>query len=125
MIGWAEETGGTGAAMAYHMLFSFNLAEGVSASDIARELRRFDAEMVGLGLMEATSPLGKRHRHPVLDTATGNPHEFFAKMRFRDLAQANAAVTLFQSDGIGAVAPHVRLIRMTRDAIFLCFEDHA
>ena len=111
--------------MAYHMHFGFNLAEGVERDDVAVELALFNARMVELGLMEGTSPLGVRHRHPVLDTAADSPHDYFVTMRFRDLSQADAAVALFQSGGLGAVVPHARLIRMTRDAVFICYQDHA
>lgn len=110
--------------MPYHMLFSFNLADGTTTDEVQTALTVFNDQLVDLDLLHSTTPLARRHRHAVLDTAPDNPHEFFVTMRFRDLAQANDAVSHIYDRDRQTTPPHLDLIRLTSDPVFICFQDH-
>ena len=52
----------------FYMLTAFNLREETTLEDFESALRTMSAQLSEEGLLESTGPIGRRHRHPVMDT---------------------------------------------------------
>ena len=106
-----------------HMLTTFNLAQGVELEDFRALLEAFTRLMCGKDMLHETGPVGRRLRHPIMDTDTANHHEFFFEMTFRDRQQFDAAVKYMQKP-LGADAEtHELVYAKVTDPVFSCWED--
>ena len=105
------------------MLTCFNLSDGVSLEEFDTSLRRFSNDLIDQDLLASTGPVGRRHRHPVMDTDTERNHEYFFVMCFDDLAQCDEAVKQFQSGRPDMEPDHIALQTMVHDPVFICWED--
>lgn len=54
----------------FHMLTCLNLKSGVAIDEFRESVAQFATSMQDLGLAEATGPIGRRQRHPIMDTTT-------------------------------------------------------
>lgn len=108
--------------MTYCMFFGFNLAPGTPLSTLDAALSDFAERLIAKGLLTSITPIGVRHRHPVLDTASMVEPDYFATMHFAGRAQADTAVTHFYGPPGATEDLHRSVIALTRDAIFLCYE---
>ena len=109
--------------MAYHMFFGFNLAPGTTIDAAGEALRAFADRMIAAGKLVSVTPIGQRHRHPILDTAKGIDLDYFVTMTFRDLAQANASVKHIYGRSEPTDSLHNSVIGLLTDAVFLCVES--
>ena len=107
----------------FRMLTCFNLADGVTISHFDASLRQFSDALKRQGLLSSTGPIGRRHRHPVMDTDSERDHEYFFLMNFAGLAQCDEAVTQFQGGNTDMEPDHRELQTMIRDPVFICWED--
>jgi hypothetical protein len=104
----------------FHMLSCFNLEPGTRLQGFVEDVRRLDAQLRGIGMIESMGPVGRRQRHEVLDTDTDRNQEFFFITSFRDRAQGDRAVAyMFEADD----PLHRAVYSQVRDAVFLCWED--
>ena len=76
----------------FHMLTCFNLKDEISIAEFGDSLARFSSHLVSLDLLHETGPIGRRQRHPIMDTDSERDHEYFFIMSFRDRAQCDEAV---------------------------------
>ena len=105
------------------MLTCFNLKPAVSIDDFRQVLVDFTIHLEELGLVDRTGPIGRRQRHPVMDTDKERDHEYFFIMSFRDHAQCDRAVDYIRPrKGPGEVI-HKALYSKIKDEIFICWED--
>ena len=107
----------------FRMLTCFDLSGDVSLEEFNGALKRFSNDLVDQHLLTSTGPIGRRCRHPIMDTDAERDHEYFFEMCFRDRAQCDEAVKQFQ-DGRPDMEPdHVALQSMVKDPVFICWED--
>ncbi len=109
--------------MAYHMFFGFNLAPGTTVDTAEEALRVFSDRMIAANRLVSTTPIARRHRHPVLDTAQFINLDYFVTMTFRDRMQANASVKQIYGRSEPTDSLHNTVIGLLTDAVFLCVES--
>ena len=107
----------------FHMLSCFNLKPHVGIEGFSDSVSRLAGDLVEKDLLSAVGPIGRRQRHPVMDTDSERDHEFFFIMSFRDKAQCDKAVAeMYKSeqplDGI-----HKAVYGSILDPVFICWED--
>ena len=107
----------------FHMLSCFNLAEGSSLEQYEGYVARFTAELKASGLVHSIGPIGRRQRHPVMDTDDERDHEFFFIISFEDREQCDRAVAeVFRHEGSLDDA-HASILGPVADPVFICWED--
>lgn len=107
----------------FHMLTCFNLEPGISIEEFKKSLDALTDRMVDLGLLHATGPVGRRQRHPVMDTDAERDHEFFFMMSFTDREQCDRAVEHMLPRSGSDDALHRATYENVKDPIFICWED--
>ena len=107
----------------FHMLTCFNLGPDDTIAGFERSLRDFTAHLQSCQLIHATGPVGRRQRHPIMDTDGERDHEFFFIMSFLDRAQCDKAVEYILPREQPAEASHKAMYKKVRDPIFICWED--
>ncbi len=96
--------------MAYHMFFGFDLKDGISLDEARASMEALSDTLRTADLILDASPIAKRNRHPVLDTASNIEATYFAQMRFRDRKQADAAVKEIYAHQGAVETAHVAFI---------------
>ena len=107
----------------FHMLSSFNLPEDVSAADFQTAIDRFHELLKAQDLVMETGPLGKRVRHPVMDTDEDRDLAYYFLMSFRDRAQCDEAVRVLYRDEPPLGEVHRAVWTRVQDAVFTCWQD--
>ena len=107
----------------FHMLTCFNLDPDVSIDEFQESLADFDSHLLKLELIHSTGPVGRRQRHPIMDTDSERNHEFFFIMSFRDRAQCDRAVDHILPHEEPADSIHHTMYAKVRDPVFTCWED--
>ena len=107
----------------FHMLTCFNIGSPTTVDEFGTRLAEFSSHMRGLGILESTGPVGRRQRHPVMDTDNERDHEYFFIMSFADREQCDKAVEQIQSQEEPGDAIHKRVYSSIRDPVFICWED--
>ena len=64
----------------FHMLSCFNLANGVSIDEFQKSNSVFLEHMRELNLVRSTGAVGRRNRHPVMDTDKERDQEYFLSL---------------------------------------------
>lgn len=107
----------------FHMLCSFDLGEDVGTGEFRATLGQLASRLRRAALLHSVSPLGRRQRHPIMDTDEERDHEYYFFMSFEDRGQCDrAAAQMYRDEGETGVA-HRALQAMIRRPIFTCFED--
>jgi len=107
----------------FHMLTCFNLEPPSTVEEFDSKLAEFSSHMQGLGLLESTGPVGRRQRHPIMDTDDERDHEFYFIMSFRDREQCDRAVENIQAAEQPGDVIHKSVYANIRDPVFICWED--
>jgi hypothetical protein len=107
----------------FHMLTCFDLQPGLEIDEFRRALDGFSAHMQERELVHSTGPIGRRQRHPVMDTDSERNHEYFFVMSFRDRAQCDRAVEYIYAHEEPAESIHTGVYTKVMDPIFICWED--
>ncbi len=107
----------------YRMLTCFNLKPGTSLDQFQSALDALSAWLIDHQLIINTGPIGRRHRHPVMDTDDQRNHEYFFLMNFADLAQCDRAVELFRPREAPVEPLHGAVIDKISEPVFICWED--
>ena len=107
----------------FHMLSCFNLKPGVTTEVFQLSLAAFDEHMKSIGLVQANGCIGRRHRHPVMDTDNERDHEYFFVMTFRDQAQCDRSVEHVYAGEEPGFSIHHEVWQKVDDPIFICWED--
>lgn len=107
----------------FHMLSCFNLKPDVLIEDFQRGLDEFTLHLEKLDLIESTGPIGRRQRHPVMDTDDERDHEYFFVMSFRDQEQCDRSVEYIYRRERPAEMAHKHVFSLVSDPVFICWED--
>ena len=107
----------------YRMLTCFNLAADTSLEEFQSALDTLTDHLVGRNLVVSTGPVGRRHRHPVMDTDEDREHEYFFLMNFTDLGQCDRAVDYFRPRSAPAEPLHRAAYAKIEDPVFICWQD--
>lgn len=104
----------------FHMLSCFDLDPDTRLDEFQAQVRKLDAHLRDLGLIDSIGHVGRRQRHEVLDTDTERNHEFFFITSFRDRVQGDRAVAyMYDADD----PLHRAVYSQVRNAVFVCWED--
>ena len=107
----------------FHMLSCFDLANEVSIFEFQKSNNIFLEQMRELRLIESSSPIGRRNKHPVMDTDTERDHEYFYTISFKDKNQCDQAVEYIQAQTALSVSIHGGLSSKIQNQVFICWED--
>ena len=107
----------------YHMLTAFKLAEGADIGACRQALEKFDAHLREHNLVTRTGPVGRRHRHEIMDTDDGRDQDYYFIMSFDDLAHCDASVAYIQRAERPCRDIHEALWALIHDPVFTCWED--
>lgn len=107
----------------YHMLSCFNLRPGVGTMELSTSVKAFDAHLQEAGLVQCTGPIGKRDKHPVMDTDEQRDLDYYFIMTFSDREQCDRAVEYIYSQDLSAETIHGSVFSKVDDAVFICWED--
>ncbi|MDX1498328.1 MAG: hypothetical protein R3176_00425 [Woeseiaceae bacterium] len=105
------------------MLTCFDLEPGADVRDFRAALARLSEHLVSQDLLAETGPVGRRQRHPVMDTDEERDHEYFFVMAFDDRAQCDRAVDyMYRSPG-AVDSLHRSVYDRIANPVFICWED--
>ncbi len=107
----------------FHMLTCFNLKPAVSIDEFRQSLADLTTYLEELELVYRTGPIGRRQRHPIMDTDRERDHEYFFIMSFRDRAQCDRAVEHILPRREPGESVHKAVYSKVKDEIFVCWED--
>ena len=107
----------------FHMLTCFNLEPPATVDEFSNKLAEFSSHMQGLGLLESTGAVGRRQRHPVMDTDDERDHEYFFIMSFSDREQCDRAVEKIRAAEQPGDSIHQAVYANICDPVFICWED--
>ena len=107
----------------FHMLSCFNLKPGITIEDFSRSLAELDRYLKESGLVQSTGQIGRRDKHPVMDTDSERDHEYFMIMAFRDRAQCDRSVEHVYSNDEQGESVHRNVWQKVDDPVFICWED--
>lgn len=109
----------------FRMLTCFNLLPGVDVGQFSQSLDDLSEHMRSASLLESMGPIGRRQRHPVMDTDKERDHEYFFIMDFADRDQCDRAVEYMYRQGTEGDVIHRRVYAQIDDPVFICWEDIA
>ena len=115
----------------FHMLSCFNLANGISIDEFQKSNTVFLEHMRELQLVQSNGPIGRRKRHPIMDTDKERDQEYFYIMTFLDEQQCDLAVKYIQSHELSGhsvhnsdhISIHRDVSSKIGDSVFICWED--
>ena len=107
----------------FHMLSSFNLEPNTSAHEFREAVDEFTKYLQKLDLIHSTGPIGRRQKHPVMDTDDQRDHGFYFIMSFRDRAQCDRAVEQIYRHEEPGESIHNAVFSLIQDPVFTCWED--
>ncbi len=107
----------------FHMLTCFNLEPAISIDEFRQSLADFAAHLKEIDLVHSTSPIGRRHRHTIMDTDAERDHQYYVIVSFRDRAQCDRAVEYVLPHEEPVESMHRAVYSNVKDAIFICWED--
>ena len=109
----------------FHMLTCFDLRSEYTIDEFQQALAEFTAQLKSHDLVCACGPIGRRRRHPVMDTDTERNHEYFFIMSFMNHAQCDRAIEHVRPDHGPGDSLHSTTYSKIENAIFICWEDIA
>jgi len=107
----------------FHMLSCFNLKPGVAVEEFRAAVAELSNFLQGENLLQGTGPIGRRQRHPVMDTDDERDHEYFFIMSFADREQCDRAVEHVYRHEEPGESIHNAVYSRINDAVFICWED--
>ena len=107
----------------FHMLSCFDLKEGITIEAFQESNRRFTMHMQESGLVESVGPVGRRQRHPIMDTDEERNQEYFFIMTFVDQDQCDQAVNYIQSHTEPGDTIHDSISSKIENYVFICWQD--
>lgn len=110
----------------FHMLSCINLKPDITIGEFDDAVAAMTAYLKSEDLLHDTGPIGRRARHPVMDTDDERDHEFFFVMSFADRAQCDRAVAhVYRHEAPGEAIHQAVFNAVMDDAVFICWEDLA
>ena len=107
----------------FHMLSCFDLKPGDTIEDFKPSLEEFDRYFRTIDLIHSTGPIGRRQRHPVMDTDDERDHEYFFVTTFRDRKQCDRSVEHIYAAEEPGKSIHAGIWHKVTHPVFTCWED--
>ena len=107
----------------YQFISCFNLKAGITAEDFNQSLLEFKNHLLEENLVDSVSALGKRDRHPVMDTDDERDHQYFFTMAFTDRAQCDRAVKYIYAHTEPGHTVHETMYGKIQDPVFFCWDE--
>lgn len=107
----------------FHMLSCFDLKSGVSIEEFEGALLQFRLHLQELDLIASFGPLGKRQKHPVMDTDSERDQKYFFITSFRDREQCDQSVEHITTQSEPGKTLHNAMNSKITHAVFVCWED--
>ena len=107
----------------FHMLSCFDLKPNVTIAEFQQSIARFTSHMQELGTVESISSIGRRQRHPIMDTDSDRDHEYFFILSFRDREQCDQAIDQIMPHEDPVETMHEAISSKIADPVFICWED--
>ena len=107
----------------FHMLSCFNLNPGVEIDEYSRSLLSFSKLMIKNDMLHSIGKIGKRVRHPIMDTDEERNQQYYFTMTFKDRNQCDRGVDYIHAHLQPGDDEHRAMYEMVTDPIFICFED--
>ena len=107
----------------YQFISCINLKSGVSADEFRQSLEAFKQYLLGENLVVCVSALGRRDKHPVMDTDEERDHEYFFTMSFENRAQCDRAVKHIYAHAEPGNTIHETLYAKIVDPVFFCWDE--
>ena len=107
----------------FHMLSYFDLKSGVSLEEFKEALLQFGLHLKELDVVESIGLLGKRQKHPVMDTDSERDQEYFFITSFRDREQCDRSVEHIMARSEPGNTLHNAMNSKITHAVFVCWED--
>lgn len=101
----------------------FDLRPGIAPGDFAAAWAALVADLIAHGMIVSASGLAERRPDTRLDTDGDRTMRYFTVMSFRDRAQSEAAWAHIAPRRGPTAREHDRVIAMTANALFTCWED--
>lgn len=106
----------------FHMLSCFDLKTGVTLAEFQAANTRFAVFMREQGLIESIGPVGRRCKHPVMDTDERGQDYFFITS-FVDRAQCDASADFIMVGSEPGLGIHAEVMEKVVNSVFVCWED--
>jgi hypothetical protein len=107
----------------FHMLSCFNLKPGITVGAFEQSLTEWDEYLRSIDLAHCAGPIGRRDRHPIMDTDNERDHEYFMIMTFRDRTQCDQSVEHVKCGEEPGNTLHHAVWQKVIDPVFICWED--
>ena len=107
----------------FHILNCFDLKFDVTIDDFQLAIDEFTSHMQNVGLVESMGAIGRRQRHPIMDTDSERDQEYFFILSFRDWDQCDRAVDFITPHNEPEESIHNYVNSKITNAIFICWED--
>ncbi len=107
----------------FHMLTCFNLKPNATLEDFQRALDDFARHLEAENLISSIGPVGRRHKHAIMDTDDERNHQYFFVTTFRDLAHCDLAVDYIMPHTEPGDSSHKNVYARIDDPVFICWED--
>ena len=108
----------------YQFISCIKLKPNVTVESFRQSLEQFTEHLLAEGLVVSVSPLGRRDRHPVMDTDEERDHEYFFTMAFADRAQCDRAVAYIYAHSEPGHTIHETMYGKILDPIFFCWDEN-
>ena len=106
----------------FHMLSCFNLKTELTIQEFQCSLTLYKNHLIENNLLQNVGNIGKRNRHPVMDTDESNLEYFFI-MTFKDLSQVEESVEYVYSNSETVASLHQDVFQKLDKYNFICWED--
>ena len=107
----------------FHMLSCFDLKDGVTVEEFQAANTRFAEFMREQGLIESIGPVGRRHKHPIMDTDSERDQAYFFITSFVDRAQCDASADFIMAGSEPGLGIHAAVMEKVVNSVFVCWED--
>ena len=109
----------------FHLLSCFDLKPESTIDAFNSVMQEFVELMQSQQLAHRVGSVGRRQRHPIMDTDKERDQEYFFIMSFVDIDQCDLAVKSIQGHHDPQDSVHNKMIEMITNPIFICWEDIA
>jgi len=107
----------------FRMLTCFNLRPDTSIEEFRLSVAQFSEHLKKIDLIHTIGPVGRRHKHAILDTDSERDHNYFFITSFRDREQSDLAVKYILPHEEREELLHQAVYSKVIDPIFICWED--
>ncbi|MEC8955609.1 MAG: hypothetical protein VYA14_00385 [Pseudomonadota bacterium] len=105
-----------------YILSCFNLRVKIEIEDFRNSLLLFEDHLKKKNLLEGTSGISKRHRHPIMDTDKSDFKYFFI-MKFKNLSQMEKSVKYIFDETEPGLSLHQNVWKKIETYNFNCWEE--